>query len=231
MGRSISKRIRDGFYGFFLKRAPRHSLKEELARRQIGAFMRAYEGDPFLDADAFRNDAVSNVSSESQSISGIVAHAVRSVARPTDLFLLAGERRSARPAYSRISGIPVDRILTAGWHDDMDFQWNYEKNPPQEIPQVDLIASQAVIEHLVDPFKHLADCYNLLKPGGHMVFSTVIPGFQYHRYPVDCLRFFPDWFEGVARRLDAEVAMRSLGSSTLIAYAFRKPTASPQRDV
>jgi len=113
----------------------------------------------------------------------------------------------------------------------MDFQWNYEKNPPPDIPQVDLIASQAIIEHLVDPFKHLADCYNLLKPGGHMVFSTVIPGFQYHRYPVDCLRFFPDWFEGVARKLDAEVVMRSLGSSTLIAYAFRKPAASPQRDV
>ena len=88
----------------------------------------------------------------------------------------------------------------------------------------DLIASQAILEHLIDPFKHLEDCYGLLNPGGHMVFSTVIPGFQYHRYPVDCLRFFPDWFEEVARRLEAQVVLRSMSkTTTLIAYTLRKP--------
>jgi SAM-dependent methyltransferase len=208
MGKSISKRIRGGFYGFLLKRAPRHVLKAEIARRQIEAAKRVYGS--FLDA-------------ESNKISGIVAHAVRSVARPSDLFFLPGERRSASEAYSRISGVPVDQILTAGWHDDMDFRWNFENNPPIGIPKVDLIASQAIIEHLIDPYKHLTDCFSILKPGGHMVFSTVIPGFQYHRYPVDCLRFFPDWFEEVARRLDAQVILRSMSmTTTLIAYTLRK---------
>ena len=84
--------------------------------------------------------------------------------------------------------------------------------------------SGAIIEHLVDPVKHLKDCYGLLKPGGHMVFSTVIPGFQYHRYPIDCLRFFPDWFEEIARLLQAEVVLRSASKTTaLIAYTLRKP--------
>lgn len=194
-----------------------------MARRQIEALMRVFNDGTFLDADSFENHGVSNATSESGSVSGIVAHFIRSVASPSDLFLLAGESRSARQAYSRISGIPVDRILTAGWHEDMDYQWNYEMNPPAALPKVELIASQAIIEHLIDPFKHLADCYELLKPGGHMIFSTVIPGFQYHRYPIDCLRFFPDWFEGVARRLNAQVVQKGLGTSTLIAYAFRKP--------
>jgi SAM-dependent methyltransferase len=221
MGKSISKRIRNGFYGFFIKRAPRHVLKAEIARRQIDAATRVYGA--FLDADAFENEVVRNTSSESNKISGIVAHAVRSVARPSDLFFLPGERRSAREAYSRISGVPINQILTAGWHDEMDFQWNFENSPPAGIPKVDLIASQAIIEHLIDPYKHLTDCFGLLKPGGHMVFSTVIPGFQYHRYPVDCLRFFPDWFEEVAHRLDAQVVLRSMSmTTTLIAYTLRK---------
>lgn len=224
MGKSISKSIRDGFYGIFLRRAPRHVLKEEMARRQIKAAESVYGS--FLDADKFNDEVVPNPLSETKRIGGIIAHAIRSVSRPTDLFLLSGERRSARQAYSRISGIPEDKILTAGWHEDMDFQWNFEMSPPAEIPQVDLIASKAMIEHLIDPFKHLSDCYGLLKPGGHMVFTTVIPGFKYHRYPVDCLRFFPDWFEEVARRLGAEIVLRSIGTSSVIAYTFRKP-ASP----
>jgi hypothetical protein len=219
--RSISKQIRSGFYGFLLKQAPRHVLKAEIARRQIDAVTREYGS--FLDADTFENEVVKNTSSESNMISGIVAHAVRSVARSSDLFFLPGERRSAREAYSQISGVPIDQILTAGWHEDMDFRWNFENCPPTEIPKVDLVASQAIIEHLIDPYKHLTDCFSLLKPGGHMVFSTVIPGFQYHRYPVDCLRFFPDWFEEVALRLDAQVVLRSMSrTTTLIAYTFRK---------
>ena len=221
MGKSISKRIRSNFYGFFLKRAPRHTLKAEIARRQIDAAMLVY-GD-FIDADDFDNEVVTNTSSESNKISGIVAHAMRSVAKPSDLLFLPGERRSARQAYSQISGVPIDQILTAGWHEDMDYRWNFESSPPVDIPKADLIASQAIIEHLIDPFKHVEDCFSLLKPGGHMVFSTVIPGFQYHRFPVDCLRFFPDWFEEVARRLDAQVVLRSLSkTTTLIAYTFRK---------
>ena len=222
MGNSFSKRIRSRFYGFFLKRAPRRVLKAEIARRQIAAATRVYGA--FLDADDFESEVVKNTSSESNKISGVVAHAIRSVSKPADLLFLPGERRSARNAYSQISGLPVSQILTAGWHEDMDFQWNFETSRPLEIPKVNLIASQAILEHLIDPFKHLEDCYGLLHPGGHMVFSTVIPGFQYHRYPVDCLRFFPDWFEEVARRLEAQVVLRSMSkTTTLIAYTLRKP--------
>lgn len=224
MAKTISKLFRDGLYSALLRRAPRHVLKAEIARRQISAVQRAY-GEILLDADSFDNEVITDTASESNKVSGVVAHAIRSVAKPSDLFFLPGERKSARAAYSLISGVPAHRILTAGWHEDMDYQWNFEASPPQQIPEVDLITSQAIIEHLVDPVKHLKDCYGLLKPGGHMVFSTVIPGFQYHRYPIDCLRFFPDWFEEIARLLQAEVVLRSASKTTaLIAYTLRKPS-------
>lgn len=224
MAKTISKLLRDGLYSALLRRAPRHVLKAEIARRQINAVARIY-GEILLDADSFDNEVITNTASESNKVSGVVAHAIRSVSKPSNLFFLPGERKSARAAYSLISGVPANRILTAGWHDDMDYQWNFEASPPKEIPTVDLIASQAIIEHLVDPVKHLKDCYGVLKPGGHMIFSTVIPGFQYHRYPIDCLRFFPDWFEEVARLLEAEVVLRSVSKTTaLIVYTLRKPS-------
>jgi len=220
MSKSISKTIRDCLYGAILRRAPRHVLKEEIARRQINAARIVY-GD-FLDGQQCSHEATSNPSGESGQITGEFVHAIRAVVSPSDVMLLPGERRAAREAYSQISDIPVERILTAGLHEDMDFSWNYEHAPPTDIPKVDLIASHAMIEHLINPYRHVMDCHDLLNPGGHMIFHTVIPGFQYHRYPIDCLRFFPDWFEEIAKRLGAEVVSRSLSTTAHIVYTLRK---------
>lgn len=85
------------------------------------------------------------------------------------------------------------------------------------------IMSQAMLEHLIDPYKHVCDCYGLLEPGGHLVIHTVMPGFHYHRYPVDCLRFYPDWFEEVATRLDAKVVDKYLDDAHMT-YMLKKAT-------
>lgn len=220
MSKSFSKRLRDGLYGAILHRAPRHVLKEEMARRQIMAAAGVY--GEFIDGNHFADEKALNTSGESGGITGALVAAIRAVAKPTDLMLLPGERRSARTNYGQIVGIPEERILTAGVHADMDFSWNFEDSPPAAIPPVDLIASHAMIEHLLDPYRHVHDCHTLLKPGGCMIFHTVMPGFKYHRYPVDCLRFFPDWFEEIARRLGTKVAWRSLDSNAFIVYALRK---------
>lgn len=221
MGNSIVSRMKVGLFRSLLRHAPRRVIKEELLRRHITEFQANY--GPFADLEIHEKDSVPNPLSESGRINGVVGYALRSVARPTDFLLLAGERRSSRPAYSSLSGIPVERILTAGWHEDMDFRWNYENDPPAELPQVDLIASKAMLEHLLDPSKHVRDCWGLLKPGGHLLLTTVMPGFQYHRYPIDCLRFFPDWFEETAQRLGAEIVLRNLDKTTRILYIYRKP--------
>lgn len=220
MRKSLSKWIRDGIYSAVLRRAPRHVLKEEVARRQI-VKARAVYGE-FLDGADFIGEEAVNASGESGRISGELVQAIRVFAKPSALFLLPGERNSAKSVYGRISGIPELNILTAGLHEEMDFSWNFEESPPSSIPSVDLIASHAMIEHLINPHQHLQDCFELLKPGGHMIFHTVMPGFQYHRYPVDCLRFFPDWFEETARSIGAEVSMRSISNSGYIVYVIAK---------
>jgi 2-polyprenyl-3-methyl-5-hydroxy-6-metoxy-1,4-benzoquinol methylase len=162
-------------------------------------------------------------------ILGEVVHALRTVARPDAVLLLAGERNSSKPAYSRISGIAEKQIFTAGLHDKMDYRWNYDLAAPDELPQADLIASHAMLEHIMDPYLHLSSCYRLLNPGGHAIFHTVMPGFQYHRHPVDCLRFFPDWFEVVAERLGAKVVMRLISTEAHIVYCLQKPVGDSRQ--
>jgi hypothetical protein len=53
-------------------------------------------------------------------------------------------------------------------------------------------------------------------------FYTVTPGFPYHRHPVDCMRFFPDWFEEVGKRLDLTVQDRFIGDDHIV-YRYLKP--------
>lgn len=220
MSPSLRKRVKRSIYRRLLRGVYRDLFEEECARRVILSVTRAL--GQFDDGAQHADLTISGLSSESGTILGEVVHALRRFARPEHALLLAGERRSARAAYSQASRIPVERILTAGLHEDMDYRWNYEELPPP-IPLVDIIASHAMLEHLVDPYRHVRDCYGLLQPGGVLVVHTVMPGFQYHRFPVDCFRFYPDWFEEVASRLSAQVAARYLSVQGHVVYCLAKP--------
>lgn len=221
MPHSLRKRIKRSIYRYLLRGVYRDLLEEEFARRVIVSVSRQL--GQFEDGAQYTHLAVSGLYSESSVILGEVVHSLRRFAKPEHLLLLAGERRSERAAYSRSAGIPIEQILTAGLHEDMDYHWNYEAAPP-DIPAVDIIASQAMLEHLVDPYRHMCDCYGLLKPGGILIVHTELPGFQYHRFPVDCCRFYPDWFEEVAMRLSANVVARFLSVEGHIVYCLGKPT-------
>lgn len=227
MAYTITKRIKRAFYRQILRRANRDLLEEEFARRVVGSVTDAHGA--FLDGRKFAAKIVTGLASESTVILGEVVHALRAAAQPADVLLLAGDRNSAKPAYARITGIPERRIYTAGLHDEMDYRWNYDLAPPDTMPQVALIASHAMLEHLTDPYLHLSSCYRLLSPGGHAIIHTVMPGFQYHRHPVDCLRFYPDWFEGVALRLGAQVVMRLISTEAHIVYCLHKPARDLQQ--
>jgi SAM-dependent methyltransferase len=227
MAYTISKRVKRAFYRLVLRRAYRDLLEEEFVRRVVKAVTAAH--GEFLDGRNFSAETVTGLPSESAMILGEVVHALRAVARPDKVLLLAGERNSSKPAYSRISGIPDRQIFTAGLHDEMDYRWNYDLAAPDELPQADLIASHAMLEHIMDPYLHLSSCYRLLNPGGYAIFHTVMPGFQYHRHPVDCLRFYPDWFEVAAERLGAKVVMRLISTEAHIVYCLQKPDSDSQQ--
>lgn len=135
--------------------------------------------------------------------------------------LLAGENnntvRHLRPE------IRVEHIYTSGLS-NVDYEWNYENDPPQ-MGSFDLIISQAILEHLLNPYKHMYDLASLLTPGGYLIVHSVCPGHPYHRYPIDAFRFYPDWFEEIAKRLKLDIIKKRIKDTRLnhIFYMYQKP--------
>ncbi len=135
--------------------------------------------------------------------------------------LLAGEPARVVSHYESWLGLKRDEFTTAGL-EDVDVEWNYENDPPRAMGTFRLVLSQAMFEHLIDPYRHLCDLYGLLEPGGSLIVMTHLPGFGYHRHPIDAVRFFPDWFETVAVRLGADVTGRLVGDDRIV-YQLTRP--------
>jgi SAM-dependent methyltransferase len=138
---------------------------------------------------------------------------------PPNKVLLAGEKRDVvEHLRNKLAG---QTILTAGLS-STDYEWNFENDPPL-MGQFDLIISQAVLEHLLNPYKHVCDLVSILSPGGVLILNSVCPDFMtYHRYPIDACRFYPDWFEETAKRLGLSVLRRRIRDGFYLFYMYQK---------
>lgn len=58
----------------------------------------------------------------------------------------------------------------------------------------DVIISQATLEHVYNPFQAMFNLLDALDSNGVLVTHTHPPGFGYHRYPADYIRFMKDWW-------------------------------------
>jgi SAM-dependent methyltransferase len=142
-------------------------------------------------------------------------------AQPKHILLDGDPKKIVRQFKKRLK-LSSAKVLTVGIGNDFDYYWDFEKNPPKRLPKkFDLIVSQAMLEHLVDPYKHITDLVNRLDSRGVLIVHTVMPGFTYHRYPIDSFRFFPDWFEICAERLHLDI-MRKFQRDFNLIYAFKK---------
>jgi hypothetical protein len=124
---------------------------------------------------------------------------------------------------NNIENLKKSNFITVGLgdKDQFDFIWDFEKSLPDGLPKADLILSQAMLEHLLMPFEHLKDLNNLLEKDGHLILHTQLPGYSYHRYPIDSLRFYPDFFEEAAKRLNLKV-VEKYQDNFHIFYHFQK---------
>lgn len=126
---------------------------------------------------------VSGLVSESNIVRGELVHLADEIRESVTSLLLPGENNRNKAVYARLFALEESAISTAGLMPETDFCWNFEEDPPPA-GQVSCVMSQAMLEHLIAPYKHICDCYRLLEPGGHLIIHTVMPGFHYHRYPV-----------------------------------------------
>lgn len=167
----------------------------------------------------YKRYRIKSVPNEAGLILGGIVKYLRDIPGPVRNLLLLGENEAVKKIYR--DTFKIETIATAGLYPDSDLVWNYEESLPANMGTYQVIISQAMLEHLIDPYKHFKDVSQLLEPGGYFIVHTVLPGYFYHRYPVDCLRFYPDWFEEVAQRLKWRVVARHIRRGYIF-YKFQK---------
>ncbi len=134
--------------------------------------------------------------------------------------LFAGETRAAARLVGQKLGVSIAMSIGLG---DADYRWDFNDDLPWQIEgdSYDLIISQAILEHIVNPYGFVENLVALLSDGGCMILHTVQPGFPYHKAPIDCLCFFPDWFVDVAQRLGLKI-IRAVEKEVHLFFMFRK---------
>lgn len=148
---------------------------------------------------------------------------VENIDKNPENILLDGDTKLVAKQFKKRFGFSNSKVVTVGIGDKFDYDWNFEENIPDNLlkKSFDLIISQAMIEHLIDPYKHLKDLISLLNKGGYLVVHTEMPGYNYHRYPIDTIRFFPDWFEEIAKRFSLKI-VRKFRRDFHVIYCFYK---------
>ena len=97
----------------------------------------------------------------------------------------------------------VEDVQVLPYWGDKGETFKYDLCTPFEYPQkFDSALCQATLEHIPRPATAIENMLRLLNPEGILVLHTVGPGSPYHRYPVDCLRFWPDFYPEVTKYLN-----------------------------
>jgi hypothetical protein len=207
---------------FFRRPSPylRHRLALYFRSREYERWVKYY-GD--FDTEDYSARHVSGLRNETGYLLGeFVSWAKRySPATESPLLLLAGESSQNAKEIAAILGFA--RCSSTGII-DCDYRWDFNEKRPEHLPGADVIISQSMLEHILSPYAHLFALSELLNPGGIIMLYTCMPGFDYHRYPHDTLRFHPDWFEAAADRLGLEVVKRRIAGFGIY-YCLRRPVA------
>ena len=122
---------------------------------------------------------------------------------------------------------PNKIFFTVDLYDDFNNNTDYQLDICNEkhcikLPEVDVVLCQATLEHIYAPFQAVKNMNNTLNNGGYLILHTHTPGYRYHQYPRDYMRFYPDWFEDL-EYLIPELNLLELASSNNHIFAlYRK---------
>jgi hypothetical protein len=131
----------------------------------------AIYGD-FHIGKSYKSYAIGGVPNESGQIRGEIVYLLKEIRGSIKNLFLPGEKNIIKPIYSKFLGIPAASITTAGLAEEMDWHWNFEESPP-EFGQFECIVSQAMLEHLIDPYMHMRHMESHLAPAGFLIVHSV----------------------------------------------------------
>jgi len=95
----------------------------------------------------------------------------------------------------------IEIALNTEWN-SQEFQYDLCIYPVlHNPPKYSVVMHQSLLEHVVDPVTVIRNLNDFLLPGGIQVIQTVNIFSSMHRFPIDTLRFFPDFFENLSNYL------------------------------
>jgi len=98
----------------------------------------------------------------------------------------------------------IEVVLKSKWS-PQEFHYDLCRYPIMENPpKYQVVLHQSLLEHVVDPVSVIRNLNEFLVPGGIQVIQTVNIYCSLHRYPIDCLRYFPDFFSNLNRYIDVD---------------------------
>lgn len=111
----------------------------------------------------------------------------------------------------------IEKILNSNWG-PQDFQYDLCRYPLMENPpKYQVVLHQSLLEHVVDPVSVIRNLNDFLVPGGIQVIQTVNIYCSLHRYPIDALRFFPDFFLNLEKYLDVKCVATFMENGSIYA--------------
>ena len=113
-------------------------------------------------------------------------------------WLLVTENNEVKKVFE--NKYPNIDFFTTDLYDDFNIETDYQidicnKKHFRKLPKVDTIICQATLEHVYNPFQAVKNMNDSLNNNGYLLLHTHTPGYRYHQYPRDYIRFYPDWFE------------------------------------
>lgn len=138
--------------------------------------------------------------------------------------LLDGDDKNVKNCLKTINSLSSSKIITAGINGNFDIDWDFEEIAPNQLKnkKFNLIISQSNLEHLLNPYLHFQELVKLLDKNGIFILATHLPGYPYHRWPIDTVRFMPDWFEEAAKRNGLKIVRKYLRIEMIVVYIFKK---------
>ncbi len=95
---------------------------------------------------------------------------------------------------------------------DLNIKLNWES-------KFDFVLSQALLEHVCRPCIALENMVDATKIGGKIIIHTQNAQMGYHAVPIDCLRFFKDWFVDMQKYLPIKlIAWNEFGPHLFCMY-------------
>jgi SAM-dependent methyltransferase len=120
----------------------------------------------------------------------------------------------------------LETLLSVNWSGQ---EPNYDLCLPDvnlcQVGSYNVVITQSLLEHVIDPVQLLKNLSNIVKPGGIIIIFTHNVLMSLHQYPIDTLRFHTDYFLNLGRYINMNYEYcENYGNG--IYSVYRKPLSS-----